>query len=479
LLAVRRGQLTQPGDWLGVAVSGGGDSVALLLLLYELRSELGISLAVVHFNHLLRGADSGADEAFVSNLARTCQLEFLVAREDVAALAHRNRWNLEDAARRARYGYFKRVVRERKATRIAVGHTLDDQAETVIARLLRGTGLRGLTAIHPTRGPFVRPLLEIRRRELRDYLEQRGAPWREDATNDDEGRLRARLRADLLPKIEEDYAPTVAIHLAELARQAQAEEIFWSALIEAEFRRHVNVCPQGLEINVSDLLAPLTGMEEAGGPPQQHAVSRRLIRRIVEEGCGRGNFPAAKHVEEVMTLATVGRSGQPMHLPHGLRVVREFERLVFVSPKIPSGQRMQSPARSIYYEHRFEAPASGFVHISIPEIRRHYRLKLIDWSSMERETREGAEALDPACLRSPLVLRNWRAGDAYCPAGRRRSWKVSRMLLLRRIPRSERDGWPVLTSAGEVIWTKGFPPAKHVMAAEGAQSALVILEQKD
>jgi tRNA(Ile)-lysidine synthase len=478
LLALRSAGSARPGDRLGVAVSGGGDSVALLLLLQGLCSESGISLVVIHFNHLLRGSDSDADEVFVSNLARTSQLEFLAAREDVAALARQNRWNLEDAARRARYAYFERIVTQGNAAQIAVGHTLDDQAETVMARLLRGTGLRGLTAIHSVRGPIIRPLLDVRRRELRDYLKRRGVQWREDATNSDPGRLRARLRADLLPEIEKNYAPAIAIHLAELARQAQAEEVFWSALVEAGFRRHVKVSVQGLEINGSDLLAPLTGLDALDGSPVQQALSRRLIRRIVEESCGRGNFPAARHVEEVMGLAEADHSGQVLQLPHGLRVLREFGRLTFVSPDEPGQHKIRSLLRSVSYEHRFEAPAGGSVHISIPEIRSHYRLKLIDWPSVERETREGAQALDPASLRSPLVLRNWRAGDAYCPAGRRRSRKIARMLLLRRIPRNERAGWPVLTSGGDVIWAKGFPPAKHVTPGQDTQKALVILEQK-
>jgi len=160
----------RPGERVGVAVSGGADSVALLLLLLELREKLGVVLSVVHFNHKLRGKASDADEAFVAKLAAKHELEFHSASADVAKKAKKERANLEDAARRARYDYFRSLVESGACTKIAVAHTADDQAETVLAHLLRGTGLAGLGGIHPVAGPVVRPLLGSRRGELRRFL---------------------------------------------------------------------------------------------------------------------------------------------------------------------------------------------------------------------------------------------------------------------------------------------------------------------
>src|SRR4029077_1332043 len=177
---IRRHGMISAGDRVGVAVSGGADSVALLLLLDELRSSLGISLVVLHLNHLLRGTESDADERFVVELARERGLDCISASEDVAAAAHREGWNLEDAARRLRYAFFERAVRDERATRVAVAHTADDQAETVLARLIRGTGTTGLAGIHPIIGSVVRPLLDVRRQELKNYLARRDQKWRED-----------------------------------------------------------------------------------------------------------------------------------------------------------------------------------------------------------------------------------------------------------------------------------------------------------
>ncbi len=204
--------MLEPGDRLGVAVSGGADSVALLRLLERLRDDLGITLVVAHFNHSLRAAESEGDAEFVEQLARTRGLEIITDREDVAAEAQRQGRNLEDMARQLRYAFFEGVVAEGRATHIAVAHTADDQAETVLAHLIRGTGLTGLAGIYPVAGAVVRPLLGTRREELRKYLRAVGQQWREDSTNRDTRRMRARIREQLLPLLERDFSPAIAGH---------------------------------------------------------------------------------------------------------------------------------------------------------------------------------------------------------------------------------------------------------------------------
>src|SRR5216683_8193420 len=168
--AIEEQGLLRAGERVGVAMSGGADSVALLLLLVELRKQLGIVLSVVHFNHKLRGKASDRDEKFAAKLAEKYGLAFHAGRADVGAMAKRDKANLEDTARRARYEFFASLVDAKHLDKIAVAHTMDDQAETVLAHILRGTGLAGLGGIHPVVGHVVRPLLTVRRAELRTYL---------------------------------------------------------------------------------------------------------------------------------------------------------------------------------------------------------------------------------------------------------------------------------------------------------------------
>ncbi len=240
----------------------------------------------MHFNHQLRGAESDADEQFVATLAAERGFDFLAGRGDVAGEARTRGWNLEDAARRLRYAFFSSAAQTAGVTHVAVAHTADDQAETVLARLVRGTGPAGLAAIYPVKGDVVRPLLEVRRSELREYLERRSQPWREDTSNLDTTRLRARLRHQVLPVIERELQPGIVAHLSRLAQMAREDEAFWAALVAERLGALARREPGRLGIRCADLLTPLhsaapTSPKAQLGP--QLALAKRLVRGLVEE----------------------------------------------------------------------------------------------------------------------------------------------------------------------------------------------------
>jgi tRNA(Ile)-lysidine synthase len=478
--SMRRNRMISPGDRVGVAVSGGADSVALLRLLEDLREALGITLLVLHLNHALRGEESDTDERFVAGVACQSGLEFISVREDVAGEARRHRWNLEDAARRLRYAFFERVVAQGRATRVAVAHTADDQAETVLARLIRGTGPTGLAGIYPMMDHVVRPLLEVRREELRDFLRGRGETWREDATNRDTRRMRSRIRQELLPLLERDFSGAIVERLDGLARLARDEEVFWAALVQERFRASVSTRPQGFSIRVSDLVYPLSFRAAAPEAKETEAfrvVSQRLVRRIDEELRRDMSRLGATHVEQVLRLATQGASGQQIQLPGGLTVERDFDRLVFsrTGRKARSlGARRTSASP---YEYSVDVPKRGLATVSVPELGRRFCLKVIDWPLRASDTKSAPEALDIDLLRAPLVLRNWRPGDVYRPRGRRQARKLKELFQACRIALRERAQWPVLTSAGNLVWARGMPPAEEFSAKEGTRAGLLIAEE--
>ncbi|HTW24904.1 MAG TPA: tRNA lysidine(34) synthetase TilS [Candidatus Baltobacteraceae bacterium] len=478
LRTIRESGMLSPGDRVGVAVSGGADSVALLRLLHGFRKRLGIALLVVHFDHRLRGVESDADAEFVAELARELKLEFVVDREDVAAAAARHKWNLEDAARRLRYEFFERVVGEAKATRIAVAHTADDQAETVLAHLLRGTGPAGLAGIYPVAGAIVRPLLWCRREELRKYLRERKQDWREDATNRDVTRTRARIREQLLPSLERDFAPRVAARLGRLAKLLREEERFWAALVEDRFRALVHSKDGALTIAVRDLLEPLalaTAATDDHAPPLR-ALTERLIRRLYKEVSEGAQGPTAERVEQVIRLAAESASGRRVELPGGIRVERSFGELIFSRAERRATPR-ETAAQSRTYQYAVTLPARGAATVSVPELKRCFRLKVIDWPHAERDTKAECVALDAELLRPPLILRNWRPGDAYRPRRARQSRKLKRLFLAKRIPVRERDGWPVLESGGRIAWARGMPAGEEFCAGDATSAAVVIEEQ--
>jgi len=478
--------MLRPGDRVGVAVSGGADSVALLRLLDGFRKRLGITLLVVHFDHGLRGAESEADAEFVSALAHELKLDIIVDREDVAAAAARHKWNIEDAARRLRHAFFERVVKEGKATRIAVAHTADDQAETVLAHLLRGSGPAGLAGIYPIAGTIVRPLLWCRRERLREYLRELKQDWREDSTNRDVRRMRARIREQLLPLIERDFSPQIATRLARIARLSREEEQFWAALVEDRFRGLVRSKEGAFSIGVRDLLAPLDvsahGFAEGAQPAGEasaplRALTERLIRRLYQRVSGSTQGPTAERVEQVIRLAAESTSGHRIELPGGVSVERDFQELIFSHANRPP-QRPETGARSRTYQYVVTLPSRGATAVSVPELERCFHLKVIDWPCAERDTKAECVALDADLLRPPLILRNWRPGDAYRPRGGRQAQKLKRMFLAKRIPARERAGWPVLESDGRIVWARGMPAADECSAGAGTSTGVVIEERR-
>jgi tRNA(Ile)-lysidine synthase len=485
------------GERVGVAVSGGADSVALLRLFVEMRDLMGLVVCVAHFNHKLRGKASDADEKFVAKLAAEHGLEFFVSHENVAARAKRERANLEDAARRSRYAFFEQLVKEGRVSRVAVAQTADDQAETVLAHILRGTGLAGLAGIHPQAMSVFRPLLGIRRAALRAYLRSKKQPWREDATNRDVTRTRSRIRHRLLPLLETQFQSATVEHLCQLAELAREDN---KQLEDAARTRLKAVSKQGengIAVGVRDLVSGTStaarsragGMQEelpgtgaiaegkvvATGSAAQAGVpvplAKRMVRQLVMQVKPRPGELGALHVEAVLHLAAYGHSGQILQLPGGVEVRRERDTLIFRAAL--AGAEKAEPATFSMHVH---LPATGG-ELRLDALSRILLFRVIDWPEEGRETSNTGAVLNRGRLREPLVLRNWRPGDAMRPTGHRNRHTVARLLNELGASRWEKERWPVLTSAGQVAWVQGLPVADEFAVAEGSRAAVVITEE--
>jgi tRNA(Ile)-lysidine synthase len=488
---IRESRMVSAGNRVGVAVSGGADSVALLRLLESLRHELGITLFVVHFDHMLRGAESDLDARFVEELARDHGLEFVNAREDVRGAAAQSGWNIEEAARLLRYGFFERILAGQETTRIAVAHTADDQAETILAHIIRGTGFTGLGGIHPivespSGGTIVRPLLGIRRDDLRAYLRGRGQDWREDASNADQTRLRARIRAQLLPVLESDFSSGIVQHLSSLARFAREEESFWSALVEDRLAKSTKIASsassgRALAISAGNLLSPLTfgGIRERSAIASTRSLTERLIRRLYEEVRGDCRGLSARNVEQVIRLAAESTSGKRVRLPGRISVERVFDDITFsrVDQQGRAASEQETKIEPLPYQYVVTLPDRGATTVAVPELSTRFHLKIVDWPLGESDTKPDSGAFDAGTLRSPLLLRSWRSGDAYRPRGHRQSRKLKQMFQVERVPRQQRVGWPVLESAGQVIWTRGMAPAEEFSIRKDTRLGLLIEEE--
>jgi tRNA(Ile)-lysidine synthase len=462
------------GERIGVAVSGGADSVALLRLFVELRDLLGIVVCVAHFNHKLRGKASDTDEKSVARLAVQHGLEIFVARENVAARAKRERANLEDAGRRARYAFFQRLVKVGRVSRVAVAQTADDQAETVLAHILRGTGLAGLAGIHPQAGCVFRPLLGIRRAALRAYLKDKRQAWREDATNRDETRTRARIRHKLMPFLEKKFQNSVVDHLCQLAELALEDNSYldftagWRINVLAKENKN------GISMPVRDIALdqnPNASMEEEHSRPDLVALPKRMIRQLVQRVKPRAGELGALHVDAVLDLARSGHSGMILQLPGGVEVRRERDSLIFRAAATSNDK--SEPATFSFH---VRLPATG-EELRLDALSRILHFRVIDWPSEGRETSKTGAVLDLNRLRAPLELRNWRPGDAMRPTGHQNRRTVARLLNELGASRWEKESWPVLTSAGKLAWVLGLPADDEFAVVEGSRAAVVITEE--
>ncbi len=265
LTAISRYNMLASGGRVAAAVSGGPDSVCLLHVLLEFAPRLGFTVAAVaHFNHQLRGEASEEDERFVAALAERHGVAFLCER----AVAAEAGGNLEQSARRARQAFFSRLIRDGVADRVATGHTSDDQAETVLFRLLRGSGLAGLAGILPvTREGLIRPMLDVTRAEVEQFMRGRGIVWREDASNQDARFARNRIRHSLLPQFAREWNPRVSVTLAHLADLAREEEQWWQEEISRLAQEMLIPAQGGIEVDAGRLAT------------LPRAVARRVIRR--------------------------------------------------------------------------------------------------------------------------------------------------------------------------------------------------------
>jgi len=437
---ITRYNMLARGHAVGVAVSGGADSVCLLHVLAELAPRWALRLVVLHLNHGLRGEESDQDEVFVRQLAASLGFNCLARRVDVGALRRLTGDNLEQAARAARREFFLECMRQAGLARVALGHTRSDQAETVLLRLMRGSGTEGLAGILPvTREGFIRPLLGVERAEVEQYLRRRNIAWREDSTNRDLTLARNRIRLQVLPALLRDFNPALVGALARYAELAQAENDYWEPRIERLARRILRKRPPAV-LAPADRLACLPV-----------AAGRRLVRRILEEVKGDRRRIEFEHVEQILRLAAEKEGHGRAQVP-GVDVLRSFNWLRF----IPLDQvRPPQP-----YSFSLDVPG---------ELELCGRLRLVA-SATEWDGEPGGLDLDR--LPRPLVVRNWRPGDRYRPAGRDREVLIKQMFQEQKIPLWERSGWPVLTGGGLIVWSRGFGPAAEFHAAAGCRRIL-------
>ena len=419
---------------MGVAVSGGADSVALLRGLLDLRAELGIVLRVVHLHHGIRGDEADEDERFVTSLAEQFDLPLTVERVDAPGHGKKKKLSLEASARELRYAFFKKLLETDVCDKIATAHTTDDQAETVLLRVLRGTGTRGLAAIPPLRNAspglvarIVRPLLGTRRGEIEAYLRALGQEWREDLSNRDPKHMRNRVRHELLPLLEREFNPAVREGLVNLAEIARAEEQYWS--LQMATLRPLIANPEQIE-RATFLALPL-------------ALRRRLLVQLADQL----DIPVS--FEDIELMLHIVNTPGAEHQFEGGWVVRSSKRMLEV-------RRREASSNREGYDLQFPVPSEVMAG--------RLCLRAMYLQGAEGTRYNSATLLDHGRLELPLRVRNWQPGDRFWPAGRKHEEKLKRLFQERHIPAEARSEWPVVLSGATIVWVRDFPVAHGFQA---------------
>jgi tRNA(Ile)-lysidine synthase len=439
--------LLKPGLRLAVGVSGGADSVALLRALADRSRELGLVLQAAHLHHGLRGTEADADLEFARALAAELGLPFHEAQVDTNAEAEKAGETIEEAARRLRYGWFRQLMATGEVDSIATAHTLDDQAETVLAKFLRGAWTEGFSAIHPVvefpDGRILRPMLATSRTEVEAYLNALGQSWREDSSNRHLTYTRNRIRHELLPLLE-GWNPRLREHLAQMAALARDEEAWWQAEL-------VRLAPQFLLLG-----RPVRGGGRASGESSLSldvvrlaALAPAVQRRLLRHAAGQlGAAPDFASTEALRTLALTGRAGQKRELAQGLRAERTPRELrMSVEPVLAARLGLSGPGPSggvleysVAIPGQVEAPAFG--------------LRIEIAASAGSNESQPADSGNLASGRL-AKLRNWKPGDRVRLRYSSSPRKVKEVLERLRVTGTSRALWPVLELDGRILWMKG------------------------
>jgi tRNA(Ile)-lysidine synthase len=429
-----------------VGLSGGPDSVALLLAAHAWSGQTGAPLAAAHFNHRLRPGEAERDAEFCRELCQKLGIHLFEGGEDPRPVARSRGQGLEDAARHLRRRFFRGLLAENESYHcIATGHHRDDQVETVLMRLFRGTGPEGLRGILPVSGVFIHPLLQVRRATIIRFLEDQGQPWRTDATNLDGDNTRARIRRELLPLTRGIFGPgsdAVPARMADLLQQDMEilEELTRNALAEARIEGTAG------HLSVAKLLALDDGL------------AARVLRLWLTDGQPSGLERV--HVDNVLVWLRGGQSGSGLDLPGNLGLKRDFDVLQRKSSSQAPPLRNAGDYRILVARNSGDeaGPAAG---------RREGAGDPADEASWRLTCPAGG-------LSGNLQVRNPLPGDRFHPFGLKGSKKLSDLLREHRVPRTDRAGVLVVTDEAGILWVVGLARAERTRLLPSAEQTVTI-----
>ena len=442
--------LFSPGDTVIVAVSGGPDSVALLDCLAQIENH-SLRLIVAHLNHSLRGEESEKDEAFVRNLAENYGIPIECRKVDVSQLSCREGLSIEEAGRMARYEYFSELAGHFGANAVALAHHADDQAETLLLRLLRGAGSKGLAGMRARNGIYIRPFLAVSKSEILEYLQQQGIGYRIDQSNRNTDFLRNRIRHELMPLLA-DYNPSIVARLNATAEVLSAEDIFMDNLTADKFNALAEICGERVVLPVNELRK------------EDSAIRLRLFRHAISRVKGDMRHLSYQHILAIDRLLNSQYPNSRLTLPVSTSVIRAYDKLIFGR----SEESSRKPyAFQITGEGEYPVPGGGVVEV-----------KLLARPILPTNTDGNVEFFSISSAPFPWVVRTFQAGDRFSPYGMAGSKKIKKLFIDEKIPISDRERIPLVFCGQSLIWVAGVRRAASAPVT-GVDEVVARVELRD
>jgi tRNA(Ile)-lysidine synthase len=433
---IKKHHMLSPGDHVIAAVSGGADSVALLSILCSLRDQWRLTITVAHLNHLLRGEAAQQEARFVGDMAERLGLPCIAEEHDVRAYQQRAGLSLQEAARAVRYKFFHDLCQRTGARKVALGHTANDQAETLLMWLIRGTSAAGLAGIPPVRDDiFVRPLISTTRAEIEYYLGEQHIAYVPDNSAFEQHYLRNKIRHQLMPLLQQEYNPNMVYSLSRLGELLQQDNEMLEALVQ---KAVADIVPaeQGKELVIQ--------IKSVRKYPE--ALQGRIIKAIIARIKNSSQGIYFRHIAAVRQL--IGNTGpsKKIQLPAGWSVVRECGALIFTQEKfqkrsfcytfdcLPECIRIQEARKSMVFTvEELHSPADALL-----------------------QTEKNIDYLDYDSLKFPLTVRNYQPGDRFYPLGLGGSKKLKDFFIDNKIPLRERYNIPLLLFQDQIVWVAGM-----------------------
>lgn len=448
LKTVKENNLIAENEGVVVALSGGPDSVCLLHVLHRMSEEMNLKIYAAHLNHKIRGLEAYMDSLYVMKLCEELQIPCFIRAIDVPKYCSDNKLGLEDGARKLRYEIFDEIREKVGADKIAIGHNKNDQAETVLMRIMRGTGLQGLRGIEYKReGGIIRPILDISREDIEKYCEENNLTPRIDRTNLEAIYSRNKIRLKILPYMKEEFNENIVGSIVRMSNNIKVDSDYIDSQAE---KAYGEICRK-YEDGVYMFVGPL---EE-----EHEAIKTRLVINAIREVLGDVNSIDKKHIDDVLNLMEKNKSGKKINLPRGLYAYR-FNDYILITLKEINYENL---------EYTYEIEPGTEVYIA--ELGKTFKSKIVDIGDFNAENLgKNVQYIDFKKINGNITLRNRHQGDKIILRGGTK--KIKELFIGMKIPREERSFVPLIVNEGNIVSVCGYRISANYLVDENTEKIL-------